>query len=337
MNSSTDSITQVWFDILEVVRHCPSPHNVQPWKIRILSDGTVELLIDGSRTFPFTDHTGSFIISAMGMFLTYCEIAAQNRGYVLHSCIADVDKIKLGSGLSLFAKLSLEKQENLPKHVFTDADLIDRKTSRKENLHCEIPERVLQKLTQVVEGFGYTIKFTINQKIIESVLQQNITALFSDVNDWPYFSELKPLLMIGRKSEAKDGLHYKAMNMSKLELATPKHLPQIVQIPLLDALMRLIYRKQIGHCEYLAFISGDFWERTDALNAGKMLITFWLTLNKNSIHLHPFGNLVTNLAARKNVEDMMGIEKMWFVCRVGYTDEPEESNRFSVAEIATFI
>jgi hypothetical protein len=337
MTSSTSTVTRLWLDILEVVRHCPSPHNVQPWKVKIMPDGTLELLIDGSRTFPFTDHTGSFIISTMGMFLAYCEIAAQNRGYVLDSEIENVTSIRLGSPLSLFARLSLEKQTDLPKHMFGDADLISRKTSRTENLHRPVSADAHAELTKVVEKFGYTIKFTDDQVTIESVLQRNISALFADVNDWPYFSELKPFLMTGPKSEAKDGLHYKVMNMSKLELLFLKHLPQVVQVPVVETLMRWVYRRQIGHCENLAFISGDFWKRTDALNAGRMLITFWLTLNRYGIYIHPFGNLVTNLDARKDVEGEIGIENMWFVCRVGYTDEPEESNRFSVAEIATVV
>lgn len=273
----------------------------------------------------------------MAMFVSYCEIAARNRGYLLHCDVADVDQITPGSALSLFGTLSLEKRDDLRKGQFTDEDLTCRKTSRKENVHRVVPVQVLDELAGVVEGFGYTIKFTSDQNVIESVLQQNITALFSDVNDWPYFSELKPLLMLGPKSEAKDGLHYKAMNMSQLELAALKHLPKLVQVPLLDTLMRRVYRKQIGYCQCLAFISGDFWERQDALNAGKMLITFWLTMSKHGIYLHPFGNLVTNREARKQVEDQMGIQDMWFVCRVGYTVEPEESNRFSVAEIATIV
>jgi hypothetical protein len=337
MIDSMNSTVQLWLDILEVARHCPSPHNGQPWKIKIFPDGTVELYIDGERTFPFTDFTGSFIISAMGMFLTYIEIAAQNRGYMLHYEIADVERITLGSGLSLFATLSLERQTTPCTASFSDADLMSRKTSRKENLHREIPASVLDELTRIVERFGHTIRFTSDQEAIESILQQNITALFSDVNDWPYFSELKPLLMVGPKSEAKDGLHYTVMNMSRLELAALKHLPKLVMVPLVDKLMRLVYRKQIGHCQCLGFISGKFWERSDALNAGITLITFWLTMNKHALYLHPFGNLVTNREAREQVEDQMGIQDMWFVCRVGYTDDPEESNRFSVAEITTIV
>jgi nitroreductase len=36
----------VWKKLLETARYAPSPHNVQPWRLRILSDETAELLIE---------------------------------------------------------------------------------------------------------------------------------------------------------------------------------------------------------------------------------------------------------------------------------------------------
>src|SRR5688572_27432584 len=42
----------VWKELLETARYAPSPHNVQPWRLRILSDETAELLIEKRRTLP---------------------------------------------------------------------------------------------------------------------------------------------------------------------------------------------------------------------------------------------------------------------------------------------
>lgn len=33
-----------------VARHAPSPHNVQPWRVKLISDDCAELFIDGART-----------------------------------------------------------------------------------------------------------------------------------------------------------------------------------------------------------------------------------------------------------------------------------------------
>jgi nitroreductase len=58
-----------WREILEVARRAPSPHNVQPWRVKLVSREDAELFIDGQRTLPKEDLTGSFLLSAMGMFL----------------------------------------------------------------------------------------------------------------------------------------------------------------------------------------------------------------------------------------------------------------------------
>jgi len=64
-----------------------------------------------------------------------------------------------------------------------------------------------------------------------------------------------------------------------------------------------------------------------------MLLDTWLELSRNGLHLHPFGNLVTNTDARREIETLMGIEKLWFVFRLGYTEPPEKSMRLSMERI----
>ena len=56
----------VWETLLETAIHAPSPHNVQPWRVRILSEDRADLLIEKRRTLPKEDTTGSFIILTMG-------------------------------------------------------------------------------------------------------------------------------------------------------------------------------------------------------------------------------------------------------------------------------
>ena len=66
----------VWEKLLETAVNAPSPHNVQPWRLRILSDETADLLIEKRRTLPKEDLTGSFIILSMGLFIEALKIVA---------------------------------------------------------------------------------------------------------------------------------------------------------------------------------------------------------------------------------------------------------------------
>lgn len=331
------NLRDVWESILSVARHCPSPHNVQPWCLNIDQDGGAELYIDGGRTLPFADSTGSFVLSAMAMFLSYLEASAQNRGFMLTSQVEDVSEMDLTAHRPLFASLRLEYRPELGPSRFSDADLIRRKTSRKPSLKRSVSADVLRSIEDLVAGYGYEMKVVNEQAEISHILMADIKALFADIGDPRYFGELKPWLRLGDKRYCRDGLHYTVMNLPPPLYAFMKRFPQAVSVTGLAPILSQIYRAQLGHCEHIAIISGKFWKREDSLRAGRMLIDMWLTLSGHNIFIHPFGNLVTNLSARSEVESKTGVQGMWFVCRLGYTDEPEPSNRLAISEIATFV
>src|SRR5436309_8474950 len=75
---------EIWTTLLETAIHAPSPHNVQPWRVRVISDSEADLFIDKERTLPKEDVTGSFIILTMGMFIEALALLADNRGLRLH-------------------------------------------------------------------------------------------------------------------------------------------------------------------------------------------------------------------------------------------------------------
>src|SRR5271170_5183710 len=72
-----------WWTLLGTATQIPSPHNVQPWRIRLVSEREAELYIDGNRTLPKEDTTGSFILSTMGMFVEAIALLAGSRGFGL--------------------------------------------------------------------------------------------------------------------------------------------------------------------------------------------------------------------------------------------------------------
>jgi len=78
----------VWKTLLETARYAPSPHNVQPWRLRILSDDTADLLIEKRRTLPKEDPTGSFIILSMGLFIEALTVVAANSSFKLRFQVA---------------------------------------------------------------------------------------------------------------------------------------------------------------------------------------------------------------------------------------------------------
>jgi hypothetical protein len=69
----------VWNDLLDEARWTPSPHNLQPWKMRIVSTDEAELLYDPARLLLEIDSDGAFMTVALGMFVETLAIAAHER------------------------------------------------------------------------------------------------------------------------------------------------------------------------------------------------------------------------------------------------------------------
>jgi hypothetical protein len=60
---------------------------------------------------------------------------------------------------------------------------------------------------------------------------------------------------------------------------------------------------------------------------------FWLELVRQKLFIHPFGNLVTNPQAKTRIHELTGIDDVWLVFRIGYTDAPPQSYRRSLNDV----
>src|SRR5215467_13930003 len=81
-----------WPTLLETAALSPSPHNVQPWRVRIEDEAHAELLIEKRRTLPKEDVEGSFIVLTMGVMVEALRLAAAHRGLALDDePVADLD------------------------------------------------------------------------------------------------------------------------------------------------------------------------------------------------------------------------------------------------------
>src|SRR5688572_19955888 len=106
-----------WPEILESARFAPSPHNTQPWKVKVIEAVRADVLLVRERMLPDEDTTGSFILCAMGIFLESVRIIAANRG-----CALDVEPIELNDGAALapYARLSLHAPGSAAPSAISD-------------------------------------------------------------------------------------------------------------------------------------------------------------------------------------------------------------------------
>ncbi len=332
----------IWHKILATAIHCPSPHNVQPWRVKILNETEAELSIDSTRTLPQEDTTGSFIILTMGMFLESLGILSFQDGFKLsytlfHEPQWYAPKILETSEPDLlpFAKLTLTPAEKPAESDYLPELFFKRRTSRLSLLDEVIPEDNLKTLTLLAAEWQQTFQTTIDQAQIERILRINTAAMFTDMNSRDYHDEIVEWFRFSDKEseEHLDGLDYRCMNTPRLTFWTAARLPWLMKTPLVSQIFAKSYRSQLGNIPTIGILSGAFWQATDAIKTGHFLMRFWLELARNNLYMHPFGNLVTNLEAADAVKAEIGIPDIWLIFKIGYSLEPPKSHRLPVDKI----
>lgn len=160
----------VWKKLLETAVYTPSPHNVQPWRLRILSNETADLLIEKRRTLPKEDPTGSFIILSMGLFIEALTIVAGQNSLKLGFDLSQPasrftrDQIAKTEGELLpFARLSLNQQMTpaageLANSKLDSALFRKRRTSRISFSSQPVPNEAVEALSKLAHQWGQTYK-----------------------------------------------------------------------------------------------------------------------------------------------------------------------------------
>jgi hypothetical protein len=332
---------KLWRELLEVAVHCPSPHNVQPWRVRIVSETEAELSIEKRRTLPKEDVTGSFIILTMGMFIEALKILAANRHFELtYELLSEPSMytpkhIEAAKGELLpFARLRL-MQSTSAHPDYDDSLFLKRRTSRIELLPTKVPGDAARALTELARKWNQSYEQCTDPATIEWIMERNTEALFEDLNAPQYHDEIVEWFRFTDRSSRKkrDGLDYRCMNTSRAAFWTTGRLPFLLRLPVTSALLARIYRRQLGLIPTLGVLSGAFWAPEAAIETGRFLVRFWLETARHSLYIHPFGNLVTNRRAAARCQEKLGVENIWLVFKVGFSKEPPKSYRRSVEEV----
>ena len=335
----------VWKTLLETAIHAPSPHNVQPWRMRILSDDRADLFIEKRRTLPKEDPTGSFILLTMGLFIEALRILAANRSLTLHyelyqapSQFTPEHIAAAESELLPFARLSLSREESSDQRIrecYDDALFLTRRTSRISLRPKHVPDEAVQALGNLAHDWGQRYEQITDTEIVERILERNIDAIFADLNSPAYHDEIVSWFRFTDRTSlrTRDGLDYRCMNSSRLSFWLAARYPKLLQLPLARPLFAKVYRRQLGVVPTIGMLAGPFWEPESAFQTGRFLIHFWLELAKRDLYLHPYGNLVTNKSAAEWCRRALGVADIWLIFKVGFSAEPPKSHRRSVEEV----
>jgi hypothetical protein len=332
----------IWTEILQTARQAPSPHNVQPWRVRLLPDGEADLFIEKRRTLPREDVTGSFIILTMGLFIEALAVLAANRSYqltyLLHREPSEYtpEHIARAEGdLLAFARLRLRWVAGLPPSGFDDALFLKRRTSRVTLSPDPVPAEAAGAFADLARAWGHRYEQFGDPPLVERVLARNTDAVFKDLNAPDYHGEIIEWFRFTDRAarRTRDGLDYRCMNASRPSFWLAAKFPSLLRLPVLRHLFGRTYRRQLGNVPTVAVLAGAFWRPADAFEAGRFLLRFWLEAARHDLYIHPYGNLVTNKAAADWCLRELGVPGIWLIFKIGFSAVPPKSYRRSVEEV----
>ncbi|MDQ2862641.1 MAG: hypothetical protein M3R50_03140 [Bacteroidota bacterium] len=325
-----------WRGWIDYARWCPTVHNLQPHKIKIISATEAELYYDPARLLPVEDPESIFVTVALGVFIEHLSIAASPLGKkVIIKEIAAPVKLHQTQN-TLFAKLKVVAAEE--KEPF-NIDLIKkRRTSRLHYSGHPLQEEIIEKVKSEAAKFHHELFYSSKKEFVDKIIQINQETLFEDISSDADRSELDHLFRYSERQarEYKDGLWARCMCVPGAMLKSVFRHPEN-WMGVKKKLLAAYYKDSFKGTATVCWFGGAFNNTGDWLNAGQMLARSWLLLTQNNAFIHPFGSLITNVNAYKKINETFTQpsegKKIWMIFRAGYSKEPARSFRLSTDEI----
>jgi hypothetical protein len=328
----------LWEELVDYARWSPSPHNIQPWKLKIVSDLQAELLYDTSRLLPATDPSSRFTIAGLSMFITCLDVAAASMGYTIHTEHENEPVLNdATTGLRTFARLSLVKRLQPPT---VDCKLIlKRRTSRLHYDKRPVSIDVVNRMSAIAARYGFTMNNSTSTQLIRTVLDLNRETLFHDLDVEAARKEISKWIRTTDEeaSTTKDGLWSRCMRFRGSLMRNFFFHPERFHAPWKRKVLGNVYKNSMQGTRHIAWISGSFANRADWLRGGEMLQYLWMDITRDNVYMHPFGSVITNENAHRRFESVVSHDpakgELWLLFRMGYSDEPPRSFRLETKDI----
>lgn len=328
----------IWNELLDYARWCPSPHNVQPWKLKVISETEAQLFYEPKRVPIVVDGTAAFTIAGMAMFIECLNISAHPYGYKViaeheneQGMTTDSEEIKP------FAKLYLVKTNEKADY---DRELIKkRKTSRLQYDGRILSPEIVTALTAVANRHGQSFTFSNSEELTDYCINLNNESVLFRAEEKAAREEMISWIRCTDQeaAEKKDGWWYKCTGFSGRMLGNFfRHNERFQSKFMKKKSLRMLNRSMNG-TKNIAWISGAFSTRQDWVKAGTMLQQMWLEMTKHNVYMHPFGPIITTAASKEKFMQKINFSedesRLWFLVRLGYSKDPPRSFRLEVKDI----
>lgn len=327
----------IWVNLLEYARWTPSPHNVQAWKLKIISETEADLYYEPKRLLPVTDPTGCFSVMGFAMFIDSLSLAANAEGLKVEAKYQKKDFDFKSPTPVLFANLKLvptSEKETLDKEV-----LKSRRTSRLPYNNVPVPEELIKKFQAETEQFGHHLFTSSDEKMVKWIMDLNRDTLFYDMGDEHARKEIGALLRYTDEDakKHKDGLWSYCFHIPGWFMKLFFDHEKFFELPIIKQILLSFYETTMKGTRTVAWIQGPFKTFDDYVSAGYAFNRVWLKMAEQNVYLHPFGSVITNPNAHERLKEKFNAdenkEMMWILLRIGFSEVPPRSLRLESEEI----
>ncbi|WP_375398347.1 hypothetical protein [uncultured Sphingomonas sp.] len=332
-----------WSAIARYAQRCPSPHNTQPFRLRIVDARRAEVVFLPRRGLPVADPLGRFTWLTAGIFVEICSIAAHAMG---HELAVDWDHSTMYAGgdvetPQVVARLTLAPAGAAVPDL--DAQLIlDRHTSRLPYDGSPAPAEAIAEMQAEAVRLGHRFETRSDAGAIKQVVELNRQALFHDLDDDGLRTELTKWLRFDRREEElmRDGLSSRCLTFNATLFRSFFTRHRFWTMPGVRDIVGAVYGATMKGIGTIGWLRGRYVDSADWVAAGRVMIRLWLILTRHGVYWHPYGSVITSEAARTNMiryldlpEEAGGEDMVWLLLRLGRSAAPPLSHRLGIEEI----
>lgn len=326
-------------ELFELANRYPSPHNGQPIEARQTSEGAFELLFERERGLQAAEVSFLFSFVTMGVFIYHLGLCARALGHTLRYDLAlpSLDAMK-GEGGVRFATCAITFNTHQPDNGLHNT-LLFRQTSRKkysEGLSDDLVQQTIQVATR-----KHMQLVKMNRTDTHQAIWLNQRAVFDDMFDNAVRHELDHWLRYSQdeKERKKDGLAYDCMELNGRAMKFIVRHYKILRWPGISGLLRRYYLRTMSDNSDVFYMLTPFSTGQEAFDVGSAVMQIWADIAAQGYYLHPFGTIMSNVAAHNDFLKLAHIEHedvhknfLVFIYRAGKSEKPNASLRIPVSE-----
>lgn len=332
-----------WRRIAVYAQRTPSPHNTQPFRLRVTDAERADVVFLPRRGLYVADPLGRFTWLTAGIFVEICSIAAHALGYELDVAF-DHSPMYPGGDVEtpqVVARLRLTSAEVPVTDL--DAELIlRRRTSRLPYDGSACPPEAIAALKAEAARCGHAFETRSDAEAIRWVVELNKQALFHDLDEELLRTELTKWLRFDTREEEllRDGLSARCLTFSSRLLRSFFLQHRFWTMPGVRDVVGAVYGSTMKGIGTIGWLRGPYKGSADWVEAGRVMIRLWLMLTGYGVYWHPYGSVITSEDARRNMIDYLQLppeageeDTVWLLLRLGRSPEPPFSLRLPVDEI----